>query len=236
MQTPDELTPYNSTIVLLDYQSRFAFTLGSIDGKTLVYNAVNLAKVAITFSIPAVVTTVGETSFGGPLLSEIQEVFPDQKPIDRIAINPWEDGRISSAVEKAGRRKLVAAGLWTDFGVAHFVLGGLQAGYDVYMVVDACGDMSGRAHRIAVERMIQEGAVPMTWLQLLLAFHRTSSSPDVYKILLHIASNHANFYGLEMRYAETSSDDAAARWSNNKPGESRWRKWSMASTRSQKMV
>jgi nicotinamidase-related amidase len=88
MQSTKGLTPYNSTIVLLDYQSRFALTPRSISGKTLTHNAVNLAKVAITFSIPAVLTTVGETSFGGPILSKLQEVFPDQKPIDRIAINP----------------------------------------------------------------------------------------------------------------------------------------------------
>ncbi|MGZ3567235.1 MAG: isochorismatase family protein [Thermodesulfobacteriota bacterium] len=236
MQTTNGLTPYNSTIVLLDYQSRFALTLSSTNGETLIQNAVNLAKVAITFSVPTVLTTVGETSFGGPILSKLQEVFPDQKPIDRIAVNPWEDGRIIGAVEKAGRHKLVVAGLWTDFGVAHFVRGGLQAGYDVYPVVDACADMSAQAHRIAVERMIREGARPITWLQLLMAFHRQSSSPDAYKILLNIVNDHANVYGLNMQYADTSPAQGRPRWSNNKPRESRWGKWPMAQIRSQKRV
>ena len=236
MQSTNGLTPYNSTIVLLDYQSQFALTLSSLSGETLIHNAVNLAKVAITFSIPTVLTTVGETSFGGPILSKLQEVFCDQKPIDRIAIDPWEDERITSAVEKTGRHKLVVAGLWTDFGVALFVLGALQSGYDVYTVVDACGDMSARGHRIAVERMIQEGAVPMTWLQLLLTFHRESSSPDAYKMLLNIVNDHANLCGLDMQYAETSPAEGKARLSNHKPRESRWGKWSMAPIRSQKRV
>jgi nicotinamidase-related amidase len=236
MQSTNGLTPTNSTIVLLDYQSRFALTLSSLGGETLIHNAVNLAKLAITFSIPTVLTTVGETSFGGPILSKLQEVFPDQKPIDRIAINPWKDDRITSAVEKTGRHKLVVAGLWTDFGVALFVLGALQTGYDVYTVVDACGDMSARAHRIAVERMIQEGAVPMTWLQLLLTFHRESSSLAAYKMLLTIVSDHANLYALDMQYAETSPAQENARLSHHKPGESRWERWSMAPIPSQKRV
>lgn len=236
MRSTNGLTPYNSTIVLLDYQSRFALTLSSMSGKTLIHNAVNLAKVAMTFSIPTVLTTVGETSFGGPILSTLQEVFPDQKPIDRMTINPWEDGRIISAVEKTGRHKLVVAGLWTDFGVALFGLGALQEGYDVYTVVDACGDVSARAHHIAVERMIQEGAVPMTWLQLLLTFHRESSSPDAYKMLLNIVNDHAHFYGLHMQYTETSPAEGKARLVNNKPRESRWERWSMAPIRSQKRV
>ena len=234
MQSKNGLTPYNSTIVLLDYQSRFALTLSSLSGKIPVHNAVNLAKVAITFSIPTILTTVGETTFGGPILSKLQEVFPDQNPIDRMTINPWEEGRIITAVEKTGRHKLVVAGLWTDFGVALFVLGALHAGYDVYTVVDACGDVSARAHRIAVERMIQEGTVPMTWLQLLLTFHHESSSPDAYKMLLNIVNDHANLYGLDMQYAETSPAEEKATLVNDKPKESRWGKWFMAQSRSQK--
>ena len=236
MRSTNGLTPYNSTIFLLDYQSRFALTLSSISRKTLVHNAVSLAKVAATFSIPTVLTTVGETTFGGPILSTLQEVFPDQKPIDRTAINPWEDRRIISALEKTGRRKLVVAGLWTDFGVSFFVLGALQAGYDVYTVVDACEDMSARTHRIAVEQMIQGGAVPITWLQLLLAFHRKSSSPDAYQMLLSIVNDHANLYGLDTHYAETSAAQGKARWINNKPRESRWGKWFTTPIRPQKRV
>ncbi len=236
MQSTSGLTPYNSTMILLDYQSRFALTLSSPSGESLIHNAVNLAKVAITFSIPTVLTTVGKTSFGGPLLSRLQEIFPGQKPMDRTTIDPWEDERMISAVEKTGRQKLVVAGLWTDFGVALFVHGALQSGYEVYMVVDACGDISARAHRIAVERMIQEGAVPMTWLQLLLRFHRESSSPGAYKMLLNIVNDHANLYRLDMQYAATSSAEEKVRLSNHKPRESRWGKWFMAPIRSQKRV
>ncbi len=236
LQSPNGLTPYNSTVILLDYQSRFALTLSSPVRKALIDNVVNLAKIAVTFSIPTVLTTVGETSFGGPLLSKLQEVFPDQKPIDRTSINPWEDGRIISVVEKAGRQKLVVAGLWTDFGVALFVLEALKSGYDVYAVVDACGDVSERAHRIAVERMMHEGAVPITWLQLLLTFHRESSSPDAYKTLLSIVNDHANLYGLDMKYTETSPAEKTARSLDNKPGESRWEKWSIAPIRSLRRV
>ncbi len=235
-QSPNGLTPYNSTIILLDYQSRFALTLSSSVGKALIDNAVNLAKVAVTFSIPTVLTTVGAASFAGSFLSKFQEVFPGQQPIDRTTINPWRDHRIVSAVEKTGRQKLVVAGLWTGFGVALFVREALKSGYGVYLVVDACGDVSTHAHRISVEQMIQEGAVPMTWLQLLLEFHRESSSPGVYKSLLNIVNDHANLYGLDMQYTEPSPVEIKARPLNNKPRESRWEQWSIAPIRSQKRV
>jgi hypothetical protein len=76
----------------------------------------------------------------------------------------------------------------------------------------------------------------MTWLQLLLTFHRESSSPDAYKMLLNIVNDHANLYGLDMGYAGISPAQGKARLSINKPRESRWGKWSMAPIRSQERV
>ena len=38
----------------------------------------------------------------------------------------------------------------------------LDAGYDVYVVTDACGGASREAHDMAVERMVQAGARPIT--------------------------------------------------------------------------
>jgi nicotinamidase-related amidase len=194
-------------------------------------NAVNLAKIAMTFSIPTTLTTVGATSFGGPLLPKLREVFRDLEPIDRTTINPWEDSRVLTKIEKAGRNKLLVAGLWTDFGVSIFVLEALRLGYEVYIVVDACGDMSAKAHRIAIERMLQEGAVPMTWLQVLLTFHREWAPTDTYEVLLHAAEEHARTYGLDLQYAQNLPDEGQTKFVDDKPKEGRWGRWSIAPDR-----
>jgi hypothetical protein len=38
--------------------------------------------------VPTVLATVAAEDFSGPLMPQIQEVFPDIKPIDRTAITP----------------------------------------------------------------------------------------------------------------------------------------------------
>jgi nicotinamidase-related amidase len=214
-----QLTPYNCTIILLDYQCLFASAVNSIDGKTLINNVVNLAKMTMTFNIPLVLTTIGAASLGGPLLLKLQELFPAQKSIDRTALSIWEDTRVLTAIGEKGRNKLVIAGLWTDFGVAVSVLQGLKAGYDVYIVVDACGDVSEKAHRIAIERMLQEGAVPVTWLQMFLTLHRGWAPQDLYKILLNIVKNHARAYGLGLQYEKTSWDEGQTKELKSMPTE-----------------
>ena len=42
----------------------------------------------------------------------------------------------------------------------------LGEGYEVYIVTDASGDVSLEAHEMAVRRIVQAGAVPITWLVL----------------------------------------------------------------------
>jgi len=228
------LTANNCAVILMDYQPQLALAISSTDGGSLMSKAINIAKVATTFSIPTILTTVAATSFGGPLLPKLQEVSPGLKPIDRMTINPWDDSRVLTTIEKAGRNKLVVAGLWTNFGVSIFVLEALKAGYEVYIVVDACGDMSTEAHRIAIERMLQEGAVPMTWLQLLLTLHREWAPPDTYEVLLHAAEEHARTYGLDLQYTKNLPDEGQTKLIKDKPKESRWGKWSIAPMRSLK--
>ncbi len=222
------LTPNNCTVILMDYQPRYAFTIGSINKDILVRNAINLAKIARIFNIPTLLTTIGESSLGGPVFPEIQEIFPDQNPIDRITLSPFEDTRFLTAMEKIGRNKLVIAGLWTDFGVAPSVEQARQLGYEVFMVVDACGDVSLRAHQTAVQRLLEGGVSPVTWLQMLLAFHHDWAPPEAYEALLSIARDYASAHGLEIQYARPDLGEEDTNGRKDKLKERWWEKWSVA--------
>ncbi len=217
-----QLTSTNCAIVLMEYQPQFALSIHSTDRDTLLHNGTHLAKIAKTFSIPTVLTTIGQTSFGGPLFSKLREIFPDQEPIDRTALSIFEDTRILAAIETIGRNKLVIAGLWTDFGVAASVRQARQLGYEVFIVVDACGDVTLRAHHIATQALCREGAVLITWLQMVLALHRDWAPPEAYDVLFNIARNHANAYGLEIRYAQSRLEGRQTRLANDKPRERWW--------------
>ena len=102
------------------------------------------------------------------LLKHLQDVFPEQKPIDRTFINTWEDARVVEWVKKTGRKKLVMAALWTEICLAMPVIHALGDGYEVYIVTDASGGVSLEAHEMAIQRMVQAGAVPITWTKIVL--------------------------------------------------------------------
>lgn len=197
------LTPDNCAVILIDHQPQMAFGVQSIDRQELVNNTVGLAKAARLFKVPTVLTTVAEKSFSGPLFPDITAVFPDVKPIDRTTMNSWEDPNFVAAVKKTGRRKLVMAALWTEVCLAFPAICAIEEGYEVYVVTDASGGTSKTAHETAIQRMVQAGAVPVTWLQVLLEFQRDWARQETYYPVLEIAKAHAGAYGLGIVYAKT---------------------------------
>ncbi len=200
------LDPSNHSLILIDHQPQMAFATRSIDIVELRNNVAALAKSAKAFNVPTILTTVAEKSFSGPIFPEIQEVFPDQKPIDRTTMNTWEDKRITDRVNEINRKKVVIAALWTEVCGVGPVLSALEQGYEVYFVTDASGGVSDDAHDMAVSRMVQAGATPITWLQYLLELQRDWARGETYKVVTDIAKEHGGGYGLGIIYANTMFD------------------------------
>ena len=165
------LTPQNSVLILIDHQPFQFANLRNMDPTLVLNNTIGLAKGAKAFGVPTILTTVVQDR-GGFLPKELQDVFPDQKPIDRTTINTWEDPRVVEAVKKTGRKKLVIAALWTEVCLAMPVIHAMGDGYDVFAVTDASGGVSVEAHERAIQRMVQAGAVPITWIAVLSEWQR----------------------------------------------------------------
>ena len=197
------LTPDNCAVILIDHQPQMTFGVQSIDRHLLINNTLGLAKAAKIFNVPAVLTTVAAKSFSGELWPDLQQVFPDVKPIDRTTMNAWEDPNFVAVVKATQRRKLVMAALWTEVCLAFPALDALQEGYEVYAVVDASGGTSQTAHEMAIQRIVQAGAVPVTWQQVLLEFQRDWARGETYNAVLDIAREHSGAYGVGIEYAKS---------------------------------
>lgn len=204
-QAPSEslLTPTNHTMILIDHQMQMAFATTSIDATLLQNNAAGLAASGKAFDVPIILTTVAEKSFSGPVFPGIIEELGSADAIDRTTMNTWEDARVVRAVEAHGRKKLVIAALWTEVCGVGPVLSAIDEGYEVYFVTDASGGVSVEAHEMAIQRMIQAGATPITWLQYLLELQRDWSRGETYDVTNEIAKKYGGAYGLGLIYAKT---------------------------------
>ena len=201
-QIPTLLDPTNCVLVMIDFQPQMVFGVSSIDGQSLVNNATGLAKAAKVFGVPTIITSVAETSFSGPTLRQIRDVYPEASIIDRTTMNTWEDERVVAAIKKTGRKKVVLAGLWTEVCIAMPALDALREGFEVYVVADACGGTSQAAHDLALDRMRQAGASLVTWLQFMLELQRDWARQETYEPVLQVVKAHAGTYGVGVQYAK----------------------------------
>ncbi|KXB31552.1 hydrolase [Dechloromonas denitrificans] len=197
------LNPSNHLLIMIDHQSQMAFATKSIDAITLRNNAALVAKAADEFKVPTILTTVAEKSFSGPMFDEIKAVFADAPVIDRTTMNTWEDARIAERVNQIGKAKIVFAGLWTSVCIVGPTLSALDQGFEVYVIADACGDVSDEAHQRAMERMIQAGVRPMTALQYLLELQRDWARGETYDATVATSIAHGGSYGLGLIYAKS---------------------------------
>lgn len=197
------LNPSNHLLIMIDHQSQMAFATKSIDAITLRNNAALVAKAADEFKVPTILTTVAEKSFSGPMFDEIKAVFADAPVIDRTTMNTWEDARIAERVNQIGKAKIVFAGLWTSVCIVGPTLSALDQGFEVYVIADACGDVSDEAHQRAMERMIQAGVRPMTALQYLLELQRDWARGETYDVTVATSIAHGGSYGLGLIYAKS---------------------------------
>ncbi len=207
------LSPDNCALILIDHQPFQFAGLRSHDSQTVINNVVGLAKSAKVFGVPTLLTTVVQDK-GGNLLKQLQDLFPEQKPIDRTFINTWEDKRVVDWVKKTGKKKIVMAALWTEICLAMPTIQALGEGYEVYIVTDASGGVSLEAHEMAVQRMIQAGAVPITWTvfasELQRDWARTATVAPLAQMLVDHMGNVGTSLLWEWQLLATPKETAAA--------------------------
>jgi len=197
------LDPSNCALIIIDHQPAMTFGVANIDRQSLLNNVVALCKAAKVFNIPTILTTVETKSFSGNMWPQITELFPGQKPIERSSMNSWEDKALVDAVKATGRKKLVMAALWTEVCLVFPAISAMAEGFEVYAVEDCSGGTSEMAHKAAMNRVVQAGAVSVGWVQVMLEWQRDWARRTTYDGVMGLVIEHGGVYGQAVEYCYT---------------------------------
>ncbi len=138
-----------------------------MDRHQLIENVTAVTNLLKEYQVPIILSTVNvATGRNQETIPQLKNVLADLPSYDRTSINAWEDAEFKAAVEATGRKKLIIAALWTEACLTFPTLDTLQAGYEVYPVVDAVGGTNVIAHETALRRVEQAGAKLTTFAQL----------------------------------------------------------------------
>src|SRR3984893_14248621 len=181
------LTPENAAFLLIDYQPSQIAGVHSMDRDLLLKNAVSTVRTIKTFGLPVGHSPINVApGRGQPPLPDLAGLLADDKPLDRTTTNSWEDIEFLEAVRATGRRKLIICALWSEICMAFTALDALREGYEVYPVVDAIGGTSPEAHRAGLDRVIQAGGQPISWVSLAFELQRDWARQDTVQAIVEI--------------------------------------------------
>ncbi|MBZ5713862.1 hydrolase [Nannocystis pusilla] len=189
------LSATDAALLLIDHQSGLASLVRDQRPEEFCNNLLALADTAKLMKLPVVLTTSFDTGPNGPLLPEIRERFPKAPLIRRPGeINAWDNPKFVEAVEKTKRKQLILAGITTDVCVAFVALSALQAGYQVFVAVDASGSMSHMATHTALARVARAGAEVVTWFVVVSELMRDwrNDKPGLTKLMREHVPTYSN--------------------------------------------
>ena len=206
--TKSRFSASDAALVLIDHQSGIMQLVHDYSPVELHNNVIGLAKLGKVFKLPTVLTTSLDQGPNGPFIPEVLSMFPGAPLIRRPGIiSAWDDPQFVAAIEKTGRKNLIMAGITVDVCLAFAAMQAVEAGYNVYGVVDASGGLDVTARELAIARMQDHGVTPINWTTVAVELQRDWRLPTG-KELAPVFHDHYHSYGLLMDSFESKTEKA----------------------------
>jgi nicotinamidase-related amidase len=206
--TKSRFSPNDSALVLIDHQSGIMQLVHDYSTAEFRNNVIALAKLGKVFNLPTVLTTSFSQGPNGPFIPEIVNMYPDAPLIDRPGIiSAWDDPNFVAAIEKTGRKNLIMAGVTADVCLAFPAMQAVEAGYNVYGVIDASGANEVTIRDNVVARVKDHGVTPINWTTVAAELQRNWTLPSG-QALGRVFHDHYQSYGLLMDSFEAKAANA----------------------------
>lgn len=162
----DYISVINSVLMLIDFQADKLEEVGSSDQTDLIGAARASARAARKLNVPVIITSCEADNDHD--IEEITGIFPERETIKRLtsAKNVLEDETIKRLLRRYGRSKLILAGVNTSEVILDTAVNAIKAGYDVFIMMDGCGDLTHDKHNYGITRLLKAGVTPITWMSL----------------------------------------------------------------------
>jgi hypothetical protein len=181
----EPFTAENTTILMVDYSIGFLNSFRSHTINDHLGATVALAKTALGFKTGFVVN-LGR---GQKPYPQLLWALGDHPIIYRGGeYNALDNPDVLKAVEEANRPRIAIGGISTDGCVIETAFGALRRGYTVALVADATAGETRETHDLAVQRMVQAGVIPVSWLSLATELQMDWSKGDTAQAYFDIIS------------------------------------------------
>ncbi len=159
MQQFARFTTSDSIIMLVDHQKTTIDWVKSLPKATTIASCRVLARMALEYAMPLVLTTTME-DYVGPTIPEISDLAPDafaRRYKRGGELSCWDAADLRDGVQTLARPNIILAGLTTDICLFWAAVDARTLGYKVMVVADACGTMSVLGDTLTYDRLRELG-------------------------------------------------------------------------------
>lgn len=149
------LNAENSLFFLIDIQDRLVGMLKNRE--EIAKNNSILTKAAKILGVPVIASEQYPNGLGSTIL-EVREYLNTENILEKTSFSALATDTIKAKLESLNRKKVVLTGIETHICVYQTARALLDAGYEVYVVKNACSSRSSKDYRTALELMRDYGA------------------------------------------------------------------------------
>lgn len=165
-----------SCLVIVDVQERLAPVMA--DPRKVIDGAARLAAAAARLGVPALVSEQYPKGLG-PTMIDVREILPDEDAyVQKTAFSCVGEPAFMAKFDGIGRRQAVIAGIEMHVCVMQTALDLKEKGYDVFVVVDACGSRFSTDEETAKLRFASAGIHLVTIEMVIFEWLQCSGTPE----------------------------------------------------------
>jgi hypothetical protein len=168
------ITLKDTIAVGIDYQERLIPAMD--DKETLIRNATVLFQGLEAMEVPLIFSRQYPKGIGDTV-AEIREVTSTAKVFDKMSFSCWQDTAIKAAIEALKPKTVILSGTEAHVCVLQTAVDLQAAGYQVVYVTDCVGSRKAMDKKYGIKRVKQEGALLVTYEQLLFELLSGAESP-----------------------------------------------------------
>lgn len=166
----------DSLLLIIDVQENLAPAQENPRG--VINGCATLLQLAKKLNIPFVVAEQDQKSFG-PTMVDLRKVIGENiKYYEKDTFSCYKNEDIRKAFEASGRKQIVIAGLETHLCVLQTAMDFVKAGFDVYVISDACSSRNGLQNALAIQRLLHNNVDVATVEMVMFEWLENSRSPE----------------------------------------------------------
>lgn len=149
----------NSTLLIVDVQERLAPVMD--EPRRVIVGCATLMVAANRVGVPTLVSEQYVKGLG-PTMVDLRDLAPPENFLEKTAFSCAADARILARIEASGRRQVVIAGIEAHVCVLQTALGLKTAGFETFVVAEACSARRKESEAAAWRRLGNAGVGLLT--------------------------------------------------------------------------